>query len=204
MTKRLHTLTAAAAAAALLGLGACNASSGSGGAQDVASVDAAGADSASKGGKGKAAPSEKDREKAMLEFSKCMREQGVDMPDPTPVGDGKGFRMERRVEGDAKRDLQADEEAFEKADEACRHLVEGLGGAGGAGEPDPEMEKKMLEFAKCMREHGIDMPDPQTGGKRATIALRIDDADKDKLEAAHKACESVAPFGPGGAVERAR
>lgn len=198
MIKPLHTLLAAA----LLALGACNGSGAdTGGTKDVASVGAAGADAASN--EDKKPLTAEDREKAMLEFSKCMREHGIDMPDPTPIGEGKGFRMERRVEGDAKRDFRANEEAFEKADAACRHHIEGLGGPGGDGKVDPEMEKRMLEFAKCMRANGIDMPDPKSDGGRATVLIPKAD-DEAKLEAAHKACESVAPFGPGGAVEKAK
>ena len=54
-----------------------------------------------------------------------------------------------------------DSENFEEAQEACEPLMEE---AVGEIERDPEreaeMREQMLEYAQCMRDHGIDMPDP--------------------------------------------
>src|SRR4051794_9581710 len=33
---------------------------------------------------------------------------------------------------------------------------------------DPETKQAMLDFARCMREHGVDMPDPQFSAGRVT------------------------------------
>jgi hypothetical protein len=44
-----------------------------------------------------------------------------------------------------------------------------------------------LKFAKCMRDHGIDMPDPDPTGKGATRLGGPGD-DPKKFEAAAKAC----------------
>jgi hypothetical protein len=46
--------------------------------------------------------------------------------------------------------------------EACGEFLQGAGNT--RGEPDPEMLDRMLEFAACMRENGIPMPDPNTDG----------------------------------------
>jgi hypothetical protein len=63
----------------------------------------------------------------------------------------------------------------------------------------------MLAFAKCMREHGVDMPDPQFsssgGGGRVTIGVggegRID-PESQSFQDAQTACESLMPAKLGG------
>ena len=103
----------------------------------------------------------------MLEFAECMRDHGVDMPDPQFDGDGGGGGM---IEMTA----DPDDEGFEEAQEACQPILED---AMGEIELDPEQEAEMreqlLEFAECMRDHGIDMPDPVFGEDgRVTMAPR--------------------------------
>jgi hypothetical protein len=96
-----------------------------------------------------------DPEEAQLAFAECMRENGIDMPDPGGGGGGALFRV-GGPDG-------VDVETFEAANEACRHHLEAVMGEGGQ-ELTPEQRDAMLAFAQCMREHGIDMPDPGTGG----------------------------------------
>lgn len=90
-----------------------------------------------------------DPEEAQLAFAECMREHGVDMPDPGAEG---GIAIEVTPET---------EDEMNAAMEECQPLLEN---ARGAIEPDPEQEAEMreqvLEFTECMREQGIDMPDP--------------------------------------------
>ena len=52
---------------------------------------------------------------------------------------------------------------FEEADKACRHFLDDLVQDGG-GPIDAEAQDRMLKFAECMREHGVDMPDPEFSG----------------------------------------
>ena len=103
----------------------------------------------------------RDPEDAMLDFARCMREHGIDMPDPdSDAGDGAvtvsaGGRLRRR------RRARLDTKKFEEANEACR---DPLGDAGpmehvpraAAGDAGPGRSA----FSRCMREHGVDMPDP--------------------------------------------
>ncbi len=106
----------------------------------------------------------KDPEEAMLAFAECMRENGVDMPDPD-AGEGGGlmFRRDSDDAGGGGPDFGSDD--FRKAEAGCREHLEGAGlGPGGGGELSEEAEEAMLAFAKCMREQGIDMPDPGPGG----------------------------------------
>ncbi len=94
-----------------------------------------------------------DIEDAVLAYAQCMRDHGVDMPDPQINGDG-GVAI--AIEGGPE-----SEAAMEEAQEACEPL---MANARGNLDIDPEqqaeMQAEMLEFAECMREHGIDMADP--------------------------------------------
>lgn len=106
-------------------------------------------------------------EKKMLEFAKCMRDNGIDMPDPSDEGGGVAMRIEG---GDA--------EAMDKAQEACKQH---LPGGGEMRKPTPEEMDKMREQTKCMRDKGYDMPDPDTE-KPGALALPFDDSEKTKKD----------------------
>lgn len=93
----------------------------------------------------------KDPQDAAWEFARCMREHGVDMPDPGEDG------LVMAGDGDASA------EKVKTAHEACRHLAPDLELEDGD-RPDPETQDRMLSFARCMRNEGIDMPDPDDQG----------------------------------------
>src|ERR1044072_4366485 len=61
-------------------------------------------------------------------------------------------------------------------------------------------EDKAREFAKCMREHGVDMPDPEVGDGKVRIKINGGKGDKRKIDAANEACKSLMPGGPKGPV----
>ena len=125
---------------------------------------ACGEDEAPASGGGAAAGDDKSRQ-AELAFAECMREQGVDMPDPEP---GSGGRRAFRVGGDSG----ISPEAFEQAREACGEHLEGVRPEMSE-EQQEEFKESALAHARCMREHGIDMPDPTFGeGGRVQQALR--------------------------------
>lgn len=149
-------------------------------------------------GRGEAAGeqgSAEDREEAMLAFAECMREHGIDMPDPE---EGSGRRPGLRiVRGDR---INADPEEMEAAHEACEKHLEGV-----VQEISPEeraeMQDKAVEFAACMRDNGIDMPDPdfapgETGAFRQRLGDEFDPDDPDFMAADEKCREEV--FGGDG------
>jgi hypothetical protein len=146
MIPRLRT-----AAAGLLLLSVLAACSAAGAAPSgVASLASQGADGAEPSAS--LAP-----EDAMLAFAKCMRDEGIDMPDPETVSGpgGGGGAIAFGASGD-------DQEAFQAAMEACDEFLQQARGA--RGEIDQEQMDRMLEFAGCMRDHGIPMPDPNADG----------------------------------------
>lgn len=146
------------------------------------------------GGRGNAASSGGDanasdasRNDAQLKFARCMRDHGIDIEDPKP-GSGGGVRL-------AIRGKLGDEKKLEKAQKECQKLA-----PGGFREPTPEEAEKFkdaaLAFARCMRAHGVDMPDPQVDGGRTKIMIRGDRGNEKKVQAAQKACEKLMPGPP--------
>ena len=102
-------------------------------------------------------PAAADREEtnrdAMLAYAKCMREHGVDMPDPQPGQ--RGIRL-RAPEG-------VTPEEMEQAEGACRKHLDDIEGPELTDEQQKEFREAALAHARCMREHGIDIPDPTFG-----------------------------------------
>ncbi len=91
-------------------------------------------------------------EQALIEFSRCMRDQGVDFPDPVVDADGYP-RFDFEDPDDIDRD------ALFEAGGACLDLLDGVV----LGLPDfdtAEFNDTFLEYAECMREHGFEeIPD---------------------------------------------
>ncbi|KOX20680.1 MULTISPECIES: hypothetical protein [unclassified Streptomyces] len=115
-----------------------------------------------------------------LEHRKCLREQGLDVPEPEPGEEGVGLT----IGGDGM-----SKEKMEKAFKACRDK----GGAGMGKELTQADKDKMIKYAQCMRKNGVDMPDPKFEGGGAVSAARpaTQGAEKEKFDEANKACESV-------------
>jgi hypothetical protein len=93
-------------------------------------------------------------EDALLEFSACLRENGIDdFQDPTINADGVPEFNLRDLGGDH------DREEMQAAFEACQDHLDGI--AFGPGSVDlTEMEDTLVEFSACMRDNGYNMPDP--------------------------------------------
>ena len=102
---------------------------------------------------------QKDPSDAALAYAKCMRREGIDMPDPK-VGEGGLIQI---GPGPAKGGLEEPDEDFKAADEKCRHLLQ-TGAAELSEEDKAALQDAMLQFTECMRNEGIDMPDPTEGG----------------------------------------
>lgn len=195
----MRRLLALGVLALALATAACGGSSGAG-AEVASATGASGADGASAED---ASAKEADFEQAGLDFARCMREHGVDMPDPQ-AGEGGFIKVgpidasEKPLAGGPKTQDAMPEE-FREADEACRHFLEDLIQEGGP-PMDAEAQDKALKFAKCMREHGVDMPDPDFSGGGGGIRIEIGaggiDPGSDTFQEAQGACGEL--FGPDG------
>jgi hypothetical protein len=130
-----------------------------------------------------------DPQEAALEWARCMREHGVDVPDPQVDKDG-GLTVKART----GRRVKANNAEFREAIEACGNP---LGNARPQLTDDEreQLQETMLEFARCMREHGVDMPDPQFSGGGGLFRVggrgRGVDPDDPEFRAAQEACEPI-------------
>lgn len=152
---RFLSLFAGIAALVLL-LAACGGSStASDGVARLDETTSSAADSESDG-------DEVDEEEALLAFAQCMREEGVDWPDPT-VGDNGNLGF-----GGALRDGDIDFRSPEvtEAREQCSEGLEGV--TFGRGRLDEEGQTQtqdaLVEFTECLRDEGLDVGDIDFGG----------------------------------------
>jgi hypothetical protein len=131
-----------------------------------------------------------DQEEAMLAFAECMRDNGVDFPDPGPNGE-----IQIRV-------APADEEAWRAAEEVCGDLRPQM--APMSDEETAEITDQLLAQAACMRDLGWDMPDPEImtpadGGLQFRFPKRLDiDPEDPEFQADTETCreESGLEDGP--------
>jgi hypothetical protein len=130
---------------------------------------------------------ERDPEVALLAYARCMREHGVDVPDPQVDGGGRATFQLVRPRGN--------EQKFEAAQKACSEHLENARPRNLDPEQEQEMREAILAFAKCMREHGVDMPDPEFGeGGRGTVRMRGNINPNDpKFREAEEACRDLRP-----------
>jgi hypothetical protein len=129
---------------------------------------------------------------AALDYARCMREHGVDMPDPKAGSGGVQLRL---PEGGSR-------EKADAADRACRKYLDKVKPREMSEEQQKEFRDGALAMARCMREHGVDMPDPtfgpngqatiRMGGGKGRNGLSPDDP---RFKAAQEACQKLAPGG---------
>ncbi|MEV4876195.1 hypothetical protein [Streptomyces cyaneofuscatus] len=166
LTTRRRTVTAACLLAATVVLSA-TACSGDGG------------DGTKDGGSASTTKNtKKTKEDQALEHRKCLREQGLKIPEPKAGQDGMGVT----IDGGSK-----SRKEMEKAFKACQDKAVG----GGPKELTQAEKDKMVAFARCMRKNGFDMPDPKFEGGMAQAMPAMKPQEMKKFEKANKACESV-------------
>lgn len=147
-------------------------------------ASASGASAAATSGAAPDGPVDADQ---AIRFARCMREHGIDMPDPE-VGPGGQFSVTMRGGGDAQE--------MNAAQEACREFMPN---GGAPPRPDPEQAAQQREMAECMRENGVPaFPDPDADGRLVLEAGEGLDPDSPAFRAAEEACARFGPPGGGG------
>lgn len=103
---------------------------------------------------------------AAVKFTQCMREHGVQLPDPPPGA------QTVQLPGGTKNDPNA-----QAAIQACQHFL-----AQGASKDlnDPAAQDKAVALARCLRQHGIDVADPQPG---QPLQLNVNSRDPATMQA---------------------
>jgi hypothetical protein len=129
-----------------------------------------------------------DPEEAALAFAECMRDNGIDMPDPEFTDDG-GIAMSM---GTGPGEI--DEEAMQAAQTECEPIMANVRPSEEnmpSDEEIQEMQDRALEAAQCMREHGYDWPDPvfEDGGRMTQSMQESDiDFDDEQFQADQEEC----------------
>ena len=166
----------------VLGLVAGACSSGDAGA-GVVSIDAGQADSLS------AETDSIPGEQAVLEFTACLRDEGLDIDDPGVDENGNLVPPNQHALAGQTLDMAALHSAFD----VCRELLDNV--AFGLNTEDlSEREDELLAFAVCMRDNGYEMPDPDfstdghTGDGPFGDAIDTDDPD---FQRAATSCEGI-------------
>lgn len=127
-------------------------------------------------------------DKAELAFAKCMRAAGINVSDP----DGSG-RVQIRIKASPGHEFSP--EKVGQATNDCRKKT-----GGGPRQPtaaeQTEMRDRALKFSQCMREHGIDMPDPkfEGGGIAMSVGRGKIDPESSVFKRAAQACERFQPM----------
>lgn len=124
----------------------------------------------------------KDDKGDMVKFAQCMRENGVEMPDPQ--NDGKGGVVIQAAPGDGNSG-PIDEDKMKTAHEACKKF---LPNGGEFKPPSPEEQDKLRQQAKCMRDKGYNWPDPKFEGGGSAETLELPNLDDDKVKQDMKDC----------------
>jgi hypothetical protein len=136
------------------------------------------------------------QEEAVMAFTVCLRDEGLEVEDPT-VDDQGNLRPPRL------RDLESvDREVAAAAFEACNSYLEDVT-FGLEDEDRTEREDELLAFAACARENGYDMPDPdfstpRTPGQGGGGPFGGIDRDDPAFQAALASCSDL--FGAGSPI----
>ncbi len=144
------------------------------------------------------------QEEALLAFTACLRDNGVDIEDPTVDAEGNVEFSFRR--GAGPQDEGFDREAAGAAREACSDQLEGVT-IGFRGLDTTELEDTFFEYAACMRDNDYEMNDPDFsnfgpggggGGGGGGGPFGVIDRDDPDFIAANEACSDIlAGFGAG-------
>lgn len=152
-----------------------------------------------------------DPEEAILAYTQCMRENGVDLPDPDFSGEpgqgGGGFFG-------GQGGIDPEDPDFQEAQEKCGSNLESIQGNFNPDNQE-QFQDAALELAQCMRDRGFDVPDPDfsqggpgqggPGGGQGGGGILGDsglDPEDPEVQAALEECQEAAfgdlDFGPGG------
>ncbi|MFI1302410.1 hypothetical protein [Streptomyces sioyaensis] len=103
----------------------------------------------------------KDHKEPMLQAARCLRKQGLDVPDPD-----SGGQLKLGGPGVSKEKIHA-------AVKACQRYM-------GGGSTTQAQKDSARKIARCMRKHGLDWPDEGAPTVRA--------GDEQKVQGALEAC----------------
>jgi hypothetical protein len=149
-----------------------SACSDSGDSAEIASLDTDSANTSEDDSNGDV-DTEAESEAAMLAFTQCLRDQGIDVDDPTMDADGNMQLPPINIEVPdvvTDPDELPDMSEFEDMIAPCEEHLEGVVSTFSSADTT-EIEDMLLAYAECMRDNGVDMPDPDFSSSGGVIDL---------------------------------
>lgn len=136
------------------------------------------------------------QEEAVMAFTVCLRDEGLDVDDP--IVDDQGNLRPPRLREIESMDREVAEAAFESCNEYLEDVTFGL-----ESEDRTEREDELLAFAACVRDNGYDMPDPdfstaRTPGQGGGGPFGGLDREDPAFQTALAACSDI--FGAGAPI----
>lgn len=132
------------------------------------------------GSKSSGPPNAQDKS---VQFARCMRAHGVNVPDPPPGSSNVKL----------PKDALADKTKLNAAVKACGkyggQAVKALTGQGGS-----QSQDRQLKLARCLRAHGVDVSDPQPG---KPLKLPSGSLNSTRVKGALKTCRFSGSTGGG-------
>ena len=156
MTTRLNARSAIAVLGISVALLATACGSGNSAKSQVASLG-------STAGSSPPATAAANTQDALLKYAACMRENGVNMADPTFDADGNpnggGFG--------AGSGINPQSDAFQKAQTACGDLLQGVALGGGNAPDFSSVQTSLSDYTACLRDQGLQVDDITIGAPGA-------------------------------------
>jgi hypothetical protein len=131
-----------------------------------------------------------------LKFASCMRQHGVNVPDPQRASDG-GILMKVDKDKGAKgaqksTTLGPDNPKFKAAEKQCDKYNYHGGGHAPSPAEQAKQQDALIAYARCMRSKGIPFADPKFEGNKVQMrmngSIRPDSA---KFKAADEVCHPL-------------
>ena len=143
----------------------------------------------------------KTDEEIATDFTECMRNEGFELPDPELNADGSVNVETIRDNLIADPNFNFQSRKTQQSLAKCIPLLEGATFSQQPTEEElVEFQDNLLQFAECLRENGLDVPDPDfndgTNGIRTMLA-EVDLTDS-KVQATIAECQSTFTDNEGG------
>lgn len=122
----------------------------------------------------------------------CLKKNGITLPAPTPGQRGGGF-----LGGAGRLPAGVTRAQFEAAVKKCGGLPRG--GFNRRGSTNPAFRQALAKFATCMRQNGVNVPEPNTSGRGPIFNTAGLNASSPKFKAAETKCRSILRSALGGA-----
>jgi hypothetical protein len=127
------------------------------------------------GGTPQSGKSTSDQSRSSAAYEDCLRQHGA--PAPTTNANGT------TINGSSSQ--------FEQAQAACSSLAP----PGATPPPASVAQQQALKWAECMRQHGVNVPDPGTSDNNGPVNI---DTTKPQFKDAQQACRNLRPSGGPG------